>query len=66
MTVFNVPDIGCDHSKATIEKAIGETEASATVSFDRVACEIGVSSCLTDEGVAALLNKEGYPSTITV
>ena len=66
MTTFNVPDMSCGHCKAAIEKAIGAADASATVSFDMDDRKIEVSSNLSAEDLTALLEKEGYPSTLAV
>ncbi len=65
MTSFNVPDMSCGHCKAAIEKAISAADPGATITFDMDARKIDVSSQLPTADLTALLDKEGYPSTIT-
>lgn len=65
MTIFTVPDMSCGHCKAAIEKAITGADSTAAVSFDMDARKIEVSSSLTVDELAALLSREGYPSSVS-
>ncbi len=64
MTTFSVPDMSCGHCKAAIEKAIGGADSTSKIEFDMDARKIDVDSKLPVEELTALLEKEGYPSTV--
>lgn len=64
MTMFNVPDMSCGHCKAAIEKAVGAADPGATLGFDMEARKIDVTSSLSIADLTALLEKEGYPSSV--
>ncbi len=64
MTTFSVPDMSCGHCKAAIEKAIGGADSTSKIEFDMDARKIDVASKLPIEELTALLEKEGYPSTV--
>ncbi len=64
MTTFSVPDMSCGHCKAAIEKAIGGADSTSKIEFDMDARKIDVASKLPVEELTALLEKEGYPSTV--
>lgn len=65
MTTFNVPDMSCGHCKAAIEKAVLATDAEAQLQFDLEAHSVSVTSRLSDSDLIALLEKEGYPATVS-
>ena len=64
MTTFNVPDMSCGHCKVAIEKAISAADPNATIGFDMDARKIDVASQLSLDDLTALLEKEGYPSSV--
>lgn len=65
MSKFNVPDMSCGHCKTTIEKAVGAVDGTAVLSFDLEARTVDVTSRLSNIELAEILEKEGYPNTIT-
>ena len=62
MTTFHVPDMSCGHCTAAIEKAVKSADASAVLRFDLGARTVNVTSQLTEDALAKILDDEGYPT----
>lgn len=64
MSKFNVPDMSCGHCMTAIERAVGAVDGDAVLSFDLEARTVDVSSRLDEIELAAILDKEGYSTTL--
>ncbi|MEM5469804.1 MAG: heavy-metal-associated domain-containing protein [Paracoccaceae bacterium] len=64
MSKFNVPDMTCGHCTASIEKAVGSEDGDAVLKFDLEGRTVEITSRLSDDELARLLEKEGYTGTI--
>lgn len=60
---LSVPDMTCGHCKATVEKAIAETDANAKVDVDLDKHTVAVQSAAPAEALIAALSGAGYEAT---
>jgi len=65
MTKFNVPDMSCNHCVMTIRKAVTAADGAAAMDFDLASHSVTVESGLDDATLAGILEKEGYPATVS-
>nr|WP_321507138.1 heavy-metal-associated domain-containing protein [uncultured Celeribacter sp.] len=64
MSVFSVPDMSCDHCKASITEALEAVDDTVEIDADMEAREIDVFSDAGDEAILKALKDAGYPATL--
>lgn len=60
MTRFNVPEMSCNHCKASIEKAIKGVDAAAEIDVDLDAKTVAVESRITEAALVDAIKDAGY------
>lgn len=63
MTKFNVPEMTCNHCKASIEKAIRVVDAAAHVDVDLAAKTVAVDSKIAEAAIVSAIKEAGYEAT---
>lgn len=62
MTTFSIPDMSCDHCKASVEAAILKLDPSASVVVDLKTRRAEVTSVEPDEAQINALGAVGFPA----
>lgn len=63
MTRFNVPEMSCNHCKASIEKAIKGVDAAAQIDVDLDAKTVAVESRIAEAAIVDAIKDAGYEAT---
>ena len=63
MTKFNVPEMSCNHCKASIEKAIKGVDAAAEIDVDLDAKIVAVESRIAEAAIVDAIKDAGYEAT---
>ena len=64
MTTLSVPDMSCDHCKATVEAALAASPHSGAVKVDLTTRQVEVTGPAPAESADQALDKAGYPATV--
>lgn len=64
MPSFTVPDMSCDHCKATIEKALAEVPGAGPVHVDLVSQQVTTEGAAEAGTIVAALEKVGYSAAV--
>jgi copper chaperone len=64
MTTLLVPDMSCNHCKATVETALGAVPDIGPVTVDLANRRVLVEGAATPAELIAALDSVGYPATI--
>lgn len=65
MTTLSVPDMSCNHCKATVEAALGAVPEAGAVTVDLTARKVEVAGSAPAADLINALDKAGYPATVT-
>lgn len=63
MSKFSVPDMSCEHCKATIEKALAGVPGAEPVKVDLEAQQVTTGGAAAGGAIVAALEEAGYPAT---
>lgn len=63
MTTLSIPDMSCNHCKATVEQAITALDPAAVLQFDMAARTVAVTSAAALEAMKTALKAAGYEAT---
>lgn len=61
---FNVPKMSCGHCTSTIEKAVKEADASATITTDLSDRTVTIQGNMPADELSNVINGAGYENTI--
>ena len=64
MTTLSVPDMSCNHCKATVETALAAVPQSGTVTVDLAARKVQVAGPAPASALIAALDQAGYPASV--
>ena len=64
MTTLSVPDMSCNHCKATVEAALAAIVDSGAVKVDLTTRKVEVTGPAPAEALIQALDKAGYPATV--
>ncbi|MDP3195701.1 heavy-metal-associated domain-containing protein [Tabrizicola sp.] len=64
MTTLSVPDMSCNHCKATVETALGSVPESGTVKVDLTTRQVEVTGPAPVAELIKALDQAGYPATV--
>ncbi|MBL9075765.1 heavy metal-associated domain-containing protein [Tabrizicola sp.] len=64
MTTLSVPDMNCNHCKATVEAALGAVPEAGAVTVDLTSRKVEVTGPAPAAALIQALDKAGYPATI--
>jgi copper chaperone len=64
MTTLSVPDMNCNHCKATVEAALGAVPEAGAVRVDLTSRKVEVAGPAPAAALIQALDKAGYPATI--
>ena len=63
MTTLSVPDMSCNHCKATVEAALGSVRDAGSVTVDLSTRKVEVSGPAPAADLIQALDQAGYPAT---
>lgn len=66
MITLNVPDMSCDHCKASVEAALTGVDPAARVAVDLDAGKVEVTSTASTPALIAALSAVGYPASLAI
>ena len=64
MTTLSVPDMSCNHCKASVEAALGTVPEAGSVTVDLTTRKVKVAGPAPATALIAALDKAGYPATV--
>ncbi|MDZ4087539.1 MAG: heavy metal-associated domain-containing protein [Tabrizicola sp.] len=64
MTRLSVPDMSCNHCKATIEAALGSVPETGTVTVDLTTRQVEVTGPAPVDALIQALDQAGYPASV--
>lgn len=64
MTRLSVPDMSCDHCKASVQSALGALPDAGTINVDLDRGEVAVSGPATPADLIAALAGIGFPAQV--
>jgi len=64
MTTLSVPDMSCNHCKATVEATLGAVPDAGTVTVDLATRKVEVAGPAPATALIAALDTAGYPATV--
>lgn len=64
MTRLSVPDMSCNHCKATIEAALGSVPETGTVKVDLTTRQVEVTGPAPADALIQALDQAGYPASV--
>lgn len=64
MTRLSVPDMSCNHCKATVEAALGSVPETGTVTVDLTTRQVEVTGPAPVDALIQALDQAGYPATV--
>lgn len=64
MTRLSVPDMSCNHCKATVETALGSVPQAGAVKVDLSTREVEVTGSAPASDLIKALDRAGYPATV--
>lgn len=64
MTTLSVPDMSCNHCKATVEAALGAVPDAGAVTVDLTSRKVQVAGTAPAAILLQALDKAGYPATV--
>ena len=64
MTTLSVPDMSCNHCKATVEATLGAVPDAGTVTVDLTTRKVEVAGPASAAALIAALDTAGYPATV--
>lgn len=64
MTTLSVPDMSCNHCKATVEAALGALPQVGTVKVDLTTRKVEVTGPALADDLLKALDAAGYPATV--
>jgi copper chaperone len=65
MTRLSVPDMTCNHCKATVEAALIAVPNAGLISVDLTLRQVEVAGDASPVALVAALDQAGYPATVT-
>ena len=64
MTILSVPDMSCNHCKATIEAALADVPQAGAITVDLGTRTVDASGAATADLLIDALDKAGYRATV--
>ncbi|MBN8630858.1 MAG: heavy-metal-associated domain-containing protein [Rhodobacterales bacterium] len=64
MTTLSVPDMSCNHCKATVEAALAAVPEAGAVTVDLAARKVEVAGPAPAAALLRALDTAGYPATV--
>lgn len=64
MTTLSVPDMSCNHCKATVEAALATVPQAGAVTIDLTTRKVEIAGPAPTAALLAALDKAGYPATV--
>ncbi|HLQ19085.1 MAG TPA: heavy metal-associated domain-containing protein [Tabrizicola sp.] len=64
MTTLSVPDMTCNHCKATVEAALGSVQGAGPVKVDLTTRKVEVSGSVPAAELIKALDQVGYAATV--
>ena len=64
MTRLSVPDMSCNHCKATIEAALGSVPETGAVTVDLTTRQVEVTGPAPVDALIQALDQAGYPASV--
>ena len=64
MTTLSVPDMSCNHCKATVESALGAVPEAGAVTVDLTTRKVQVAGPAPTAALLQALDKAGYPAVV--
>jgi copper chaperone len=64
MTLLSVPDISCNHCKASITSALSALAGTAAVNVDLAKREVQVEGSTPASAILAALDQIGFPASV--
>jgi copper chaperone len=64
MTHLSIPDMSCNHCKATVEQTIKALDPAASLIFDMPARTVTVNSATAPDTLRAALKTAGYEAAV--
>lgn len=64
MTTLSVPDMSCNHCKATVEAALATVPQAGAVTVDLTSRKVQVAGTAPVEALLQALDKAGYPASV--
>ncbi|MES2543218.1 MAG: heavy-metal-associated domain-containing protein [Pseudomonadota bacterium] len=64
MTTLSVPDMSCNHCKATVEAALGSVADTGSVTVDLSTRKVEVTGPALAAELIKALDQAGYPATV--
>ncbi len=64
MTILSVPDMSCNHCKATVEAALGAVPGAGAVTVDLTARKVEIAGPAPAAALIQALDQAGYPATV--
>jgi copper chaperone len=64
MTTLSVPDMTCNHCKATVETALGSVPEAGAVKVDLTTRKVEVAGPAPAAALIQALDQAGYPATV--
>ena len=64
MTTLSVPDMSCNHCKATVESALGAVPEAGAVTVDLTTRKVQVAGPAPAAALLQALDKAGYPAVV--
>ena len=64
MTILSVPDMNCNHCKATVEGALSAVPQAGAITVDLGKRTVDASGTATADLLIDALDKAGYPATV--
>jgi len=64
MTTLSVPDMSCNHCKASVEAALGAVPEAGSVTVDLTTRKVEVAGPAPAADLIKALDKAGYPATV--
>lgn len=64
MTTLSVPDMSCNHCKATVEAALATVPQAGAVTVDLTSRKVQVAGPVPVEALLQALDKAGYPASV--
>ncbi len=64
MTTLSVPDMSCNHCKATVEAALATVPQAGAVTVDLTSRKVQVAGPASVEALLQALDKAGYPASV--
>lgn len=64
MTTLSVPDMSCNHCKATVEAALGAVPEAGAITVDLTTRKVQVAGTALAAALLLALDKAGYPAAV--